>query len=114
MPEQDKLYASCDPSWFSQVKEYRKTKSIHSYSLWLLYLKADWYILKRCRLTIFVWAPVPILDFLDQQEKFTTCVTKLTLAAKVAFIHKILALFVDRMHENRGLHECEPRFPPPG
>ena len=36
-------------------------------------------------------------DFLNQQEKFAisaTCVTKLTLAAKAAFIHKILCVEV--------------------
>ena len=60
-----------------------------------------------------------ILDFLDQQEKFAssaTCVTKLTLATKAAFIHKILCFevfkilfsqLVDRMLENKILHECE-------
>ena len=42
-----------------------------------------------------------VLDFLDQQEKFATsaaCVTKLTLAAKVAFIRKIL--FFEREVKN--------------
>ena len=34
--------------------KYRKTKSIHSYSLWLLYLNVDCqYLSKHCRLTIF-------------------------------------------------------------
>ena len=40
------------------------------------------------------------LDFLDQQEKFATsaaCVTKLTLAARVAFIRKILCFEVFKM-----------------
>ena len=45
-----------------------------------------------------------------------TCVTKLTLAAKAAFICKILCFevfkilfgqLVDRMLENKSLHECE-------
>ena len=74
--------------------KYGKTKKVHSYSLWLLYLNADWYLSKHCRLTIFSWASFPILDFLDQQEKFATCVTKLTLATKAAFIHKILCFEV--------------------
>ena len=37
-------------------------------------------------MTMFSWASVSILDFLDQKEKFTisvTCFTKLTLAAVV-------------------------------
>ena len=59
-------------------------------------------------------------DFnLNQQEKFAisvTCVTKLTLAAKAAFIHKILCVevfkilfgqLVDKMLENKSLHEHE-------
>ena len=54
-----------------------KQTSIHSYSFWLLYLNADWYLSKHCRLTIFPWASVPVLDFLDQQEKFTTSLTDL-------------------------------------
>ena len=77
--------------------KYGKTKKVHSYSLWLLYLNADWYLSKHCRLTIFSWASFPILDFLDQQEKFATsatCVTTLTLATKAAFIHKILCFEV--------------------
>ena len=45
-----------------------------------------------------------------------TCVTKLTLVAKAAFIRKILCFevfkilfgqLVDRMLENKSLHECE-------
>jgi len=38
------------------------------------------YVSKHCRLTIFSWASVPVLDFLDKQEKFSTsatCVTKI-------------------------------------
>ena len=66
-----------------------------------------------------MWAYVPILSFFDQQEKFATsatCVTKLTLAAKAAFIRKILCFevfkilfgqLVERMLENKSLHECE-------
>ena len=62
---------------------------------------------------------VPILTFFDQREKFATsatCVTKLTLAAKAAFIRKILCFevfkilfsqLVDRMLENKSLNEHE-------
>ena len=74
-------------------RKYGNRKSIQSYSLWLLYLNAYWYISKHCRLTIFSWISVLILDFLDQQEKYVTSmifVTKLTLAVKAAFIHEIL------------------------
>ena len=98
--------------------KYRKRKSIHSYSLWLLYLNAYWYISKHCRLTIFLWVSVLILDFLDQQEKYVTsmiCVTKLSLAVKAAFIDEILCFeafkilfsqqLVDRMLENKTLHD---------
>ena len=58
-------------------------------------------------------------DFLNQQEKFAisaTSVTKLTLAVKAAFIHKILCVevfkilfgqLVDKMLENNSLHEHE-------
>ena len=82
-------------------------------------LGADWQLSKHCRLTIFSWASVPILSFFDQQEKFATsatCVTKLTLAAKAAFIRKILCFevfkilfgqLVERMLENKSLHEHE-------
>ena len=71
----------------------------------------------------FLWASVLIPDLLDQQEKFTTsaiCVTKLTIAAKADFICKILCFevykilfgqLVDRVLENKSLHECE--IPPP-
>ena len=108
---------------WSKLENTEKQESIHSYSLWFLYLNADCYLSKHCRLTIFSWASVPILDFLDQQEKFvisTTYVTKLTLAAKViAFICKILwfkvlkrcltfSQLVDRMLENKSLHQCNP------
>ena len=68
---------------------------------------------------IFSWAYGLILSFCDQQEKFATsatCVTKLTLAAKAAFIRKILCFevfkilfgqLVDRMLENKSLHGHE-------
>jgi len=87
---------------------------------------ADWFLSKHCRLTIFSWASVPIPDFLDPHETFatsTTCVTKLTLAAKAAFtctvlcfdVFKILfAQLVDRMLKNKSLHEHKARrLPPP-
>ena len=54
-----------------------------------------WYLSKHCRLTMFSWASVPVLAFLDQKEKFATsvtCVTKFTIAAKATFICKILCL----------------------
>ena len=66
-----------------------------------------------------MWAYVPILSFFDQQEKFATsatCVTKLILAAKAAFIRKILCFevfkilfgqLVERMLENKSLHDRE-------
>ena len=66
---------------------------------------------------IFSWASVPILSFFDQQEKFATSatfVTKLTLAAKAAFIRKrvcfevlkiLFGQLVDRMLEKKNLHE---------
>ena len=91
----------------------------HSYSPLLLYLNADWHLSKHCKLTIYSWASVPILSFFYQQEKFATsatCVNKLTLAAKAAFIRKILCFevfkrlfgqLVDRMLENKSLHERE-------
>ena len=82
----------------------------------LFSLTTDWFPSKHCRLTIFSWASVPILDFLDHKEKFVTYatyVTKLTLATKAcAFIHKILCFevfkilfghLVDRMLENKSL-----------
>ena len=68
---------------------------------------------------IFSWASVPILSFFDQQEKFATSetfVTKLTLAAKAAFIRKsvcfevfkiLFGQLVDRMLENKSFHEHE-------
>ena len=108
---------------WSKLENKEKQESIHSYSLWFLYLNADCYLSKHCRLTIFWWASVPILDFLDQQEKFVisaTYVTKLTLAAKfIAFICKILCFkvlkrcltfsqLVDRMLENKSLHQRNP------
>ena len=65
----------------------------------------------------FVGFCLNFLDFLDQQEKYATsmtCVNKLTLAVKAAFIHEIHCsevfkiLFgqqlVDRMFENKSLH----------
>ena len=55
-----------------------------------------WYLSKYCRLTIFSWASVPILDFINQQGKFATYatyVTKLTLGAEAAFIRKIFLCF---------------------
>ena len=51
-----------------------------------------------------------MLDFLNQQEKIATCVTKLTLVTKAAFVHKILCFevskiffgqLVNRMLENK-------------
>ena len=103
--------------------KYRKSKSIHSYSLWLLYLNAEWYLSKHWRLTIFAWASVPILDFLDQQEKFatsTTCVTQLTLAAKAAFIHKFFLLRCLKYFSVNWLTRCSKikafinaKLPPP-
>ena len=45
--------------------------------------------------TIFLWAYVPILSFIDQQEKFAasaTCVTKLTLAARQPSFVKFFVL----------------------
>ena len=77
------------------------------------------FLLKHCRLTMFSWASVSILDFLNQQEKFTisvTCFTKLTLVAEAAFIRKIhcfevfkilFGQLVDRMLKNKSLHESE-------
>ena len=76
-----------------------------------------WYLLNHCRLTIFSWVSVPILEFLVQQEKFAssaTCVTKLTLVVNAGFIRKILCFevlkvlfsqLVDRMLKNKSLHE---------
>ena len=70
----------------------------------------------HCRLTIFLWASTIILDYLDEQEKFTTCVTKLTLLAKAPFIRKILCFevfkilfsqLVDRMLKKKSLLECK-------
>ena len=116
-----KKYANCDPSRSPQQKEVNMEK--HSYSPSLLYLNADWHLSKHCKLTIFSWASVPILSFFDQQEKFATSatfVTKLTLAAKAAFIRKsvcfevfkiLFGQLVDRMLQNKSLHECE--APPP-
>ena len=66
-----------------------------------------------------MWVSLPILDFLDQQENFATSmayVTKLTLVAKAAFIHKILCFEVfkipfgqldERMLENKSCRERE-------
>ena len=68
---------------------------------------------------IFSWASVPILSFCDHQEKCATSatfVTKLTLEAKAAFIRKsvcfevfkiLFGQLVDRMLENKSLHERE-------
>ena len=101
--------------------KYRKTQSILCYFLWLLYLNADWCLSKHYRLNIFLWASVPILDFLDQQGKFTTSttfVTKLTLVAKAYFVRKILVLrcrkfgqLVDRVLENKSLHDAHMNAP---
>ena len=55
-----------DPHKKWNGSKYGITNSIHNYSLLFLYLNADWYFSKHCRLTIFPWASVPILDFLDQ------------------------------------------------
>ena len=108
-----------DPSQSSQVKEVNAEKQkvytaiLSDYQ----YLNANWYLLKHCRLTIFSWVSVPILEFLDQQEKFTsptTCVTKFTLAVNAGFIRKILCFevlkvlfsqLVDRMLKNKSLNE---------
>ena len=99
----NKLFQKICKLWSKQIltrkgSKYGKTKSIHSYSLWLLYLNADWFLLKHCRLTIiFSWASVSIPDFLNQQETFatsTTRVTKLTLAAKAVFICAVLCFDV--------------------
>ena len=60
---------------------------------------------------IFSRASVPILSFFNQKEKLatsTTCVTKLTLAAKAVCFEVFKILFgqlVDRMLENKSLHE---------
>lgn len=75
--------------------------------------------------TVFLLAPVQILDILDQQEKFAisvTCATKLTLVAKATFICKILCfeafkilfgqLIFDRMLENKSLHELKATLNP--
>ena len=95
----------------------RKNKKYAQLFSLITYLNANWYLLKHCRLTIFSWVSFPILEFLDQQEKFTsptTCVTKFTLAVNAGFIRKILcfevlkALFsqlVDRMLKNKSLNE---------
>ena len=64
---------------------------------------SEYFIFKLCWLVhvpsevlqannFILWASVIILDFLNQQENFATSVTwvtKLNLAAKAAFIHKI-------------------------
>ena len=67
----------------------------------------------------------PNLDFVDQQEKFATCVTKFAQAikpAEAAFIHKILCFevtkilfgqLVDWMFVNKSLHKREIPPPPP-
>ena len=67
----------------------------------------------------------PNLDFVDQQEKFATCVTKFAQAikpAEAAFICKILCFevtkilfgqLVDWMLVNKSLHKREIRPPPP-
>ena len=73
--------------------KYGKSKSIHSSSLWLLYLNAEWYLSKHWRLTIFSWASVPILDFLDQQEK-------------AAFIHKFFLLWCLKYFSVNWLTGC--------
>ena len=77
----------------------------------------DWILSKHCRLTIYLWVSLSILDFLNQQENFATsvaCVIKLTRVAKTAFIHKILCFevfkilfgqLVDRMLENKSRQE---------
>ena len=58
-----------DPSQSSQVKEVNAEKQkvytaiLSDYQ----YLNANWYLSKHCRLTIFSWVSVPILEyFLDQ------------------------------------------------
>ena len=84
---------------------------------------ADWILSKHCRLTIYLWVSLSILDFLNQQENFATSVAyviKLTRVAKAAFIHKILCFevfkilfgqLVDRMLENKSHQERD--VPPP-
>ena len=83
----------------------------------------DWILSKHCRLTIYLWVSLSILDFLNQQENFATSVAyviKLTRAAKAAIIHKILCFgvfkilfgqLVDRMLENKSRQERD--APPP-
>ena len=85
----------------------------------------DWTLSKHCRLTIYLWDSLPILDFLDQQENFATSVayvTKLTLVAKTAFIRKILCFEVfkvlfgqlaDRILDNKSLQKREAPHPLP-
>ena len=107
----NKLFQKICKLWSKPIlsrkgSKYGKTKSIHSYSLWLLYLNAYWYLSKHCRLTIFSWASVPILDILDQQEKFTTYVTKLNLAANATFICKILCFEVFKILSVNWLTGC--------
>ena len=88
-----KKYASCDPSQSSKEKEIWKNKKYTELFSLITFLNVDWYLSKHCRQAIFAWGSVPILDFLDQQEKFATfatCVAELTLVAKAAFIKKIL------------------------
>ena len=77
----------------------------------------DWILSKHCRLTIYLWVSLSILDFLNQQENFATSVAyviKLTRVAKAAIIHKILCFgvfkilfgqLVDRMLENKSRQE---------
>ena len=85
-----KICKLCSKPIFTRKGENTERKRYTQlYSLWL-YLNANWYLSRHCRLTIiFLWAFIPIiLDFLDQQEssRLPRVVTKLTQVAKAAFI----------------------------
>ena len=67
-----------------QADPHKKKELNMEKKKYILYLNAYWYFSKRCRLTIFPWASVPILDFLEKFATSATCVTKLTLVLRCA------------------------------
>ena len=117
-----KKYATCDIRKLILTRKGSKYGIIKKYTQ-LFSVITDSILSKHCRLTIYLWVSLSILDFLNQQENFATSVAyviKLTRVAKAAFIHKILCFevfkilfgqLVDRMLENKSRQERD--APPP-